>query len=599
MDAEAVYQADEWEGTIVRFPTAGGAPTVIASRQGEPSGLAVDERHAFWVASATERLRRAPKLGGAFGGLATDTKGPARIAVDDTSAFVARSRLEKRDDEAILVRVPKDGGNLTALLRGEPSRKPAAIALDADHVYLALAVTPEREYTEKGTLLRVAKTGGEPETLAADMAPPHSMVLDGDFLYFTAATSLKEGEIARMPKSGGARQTLYKSTSAAPLAVALDATHLFFTDSAGAVWRMPRDGGEPHELSELPDGRDTGSELAISESALWVCGDRGLFELSWSPLQEAPDVLAARGSAAHALVMDGRGHLIGADFVGRARVFDLATGRTLQEMGQDPGREHHVRDLGLGAGGQVLVIADEEGAVEGWDLASGSRKWAASTPGVRSSETEAFAMSPDGSVLLLLRAGQPVRVLSAETGKELHTFADPTEQLGAAAISPDNRFWLAAAKPYHSHKHPREPKDEVLRMWELSTGKPLGSFRGEPEWVSAVAITADGKRAVTAGESGLLRVWDIASRAAVITLRTKGLLADVALSRSGERALTTSSVEGTCLWDLAAQKQIACIPPRDRRAALIYWPGRVIFSPSEKEAWRSTTHGYARWKLPE
>ena len=39
------------------------------------------------------------------------------------------------------------------------------------------------------------------------------------------------------------------------------------------------------------------------------------------------------------------------------------------------------------------------------------------------------------------------------------------------------------------------------------------TLRGHPDRVNAVAVTADGRRAVSASEDGTLKVWDLASGA--------------------------------------------------------------------------------------
>ena len=61
----------------------------------------------------------------------------------------------------------------------------------------------------------------------------------------------------------------------------------------------------------------------------------------------------------------------------------------------------------------------------------------------------------------------------------------------------------------------------------------------------ALAISRDGKRAVSGGDWGLLRVWDIASRTATISLQAEGPIQGVALSRSAERALRRLSPTST------------------------------------------------------
>jgi WD40 repeat protein len=597
LDAEAVYLADEWDGTIRRLPRAGGAGAVLAERQGMPVSLAVDDRHAFWTTAATERLRRAPKSGGAFGGLAADVTVPWKIALDETHVFFTRHHVAAGEDDAMIVRVPKEGGAAAVLARARPNQRSTAIALDSDHVYFAL----DDRMSGHGAVLRVPKAGGEVQTLASELMEPERLAVDDAFVYFTTGGRAQDGEVVRVPKAGGASVPLYKAGGdkaggASPIALALDAASVFFTDSHAAIWRVPKAGGVAQKLAALPDGGSTALELAIDESALWVCGHEGLWKVSWAPFSGSPDLLPTFGTAARPLAFDGKGHLVGADSVGHARAYDVTNGRTGPELG----RGRQVRNLAVGAAGRALLLADENGTIERWDLASGKLDWQDAGERFSVGDPSSFAVSPDGTLLLYRRALQPMRLLSVESGKEIASFKGRFENFFAVAIAPYNTFWLTGTEHVRSPAPPPRPDDEPpLRMWDLKTGKLVAAFRGEPESILAIAITGGGAKAVTAGEEGLLRVWDIASRSAVATMTARGPLTGLALSRSGERALTISRAEGACLWDLAAKKRLACSAPRPRTDGPLFQAPRIVFSPSEREAWWSSSNGYVRWKLPE
>ena len=48
-----------------------------------------------------------------------------------------------------------------------------------------------------------------------------------------------------------------------------------------------------------------------------------------------------------------------------------------------------------------------------------------------------------------------------------------------------------------------------MRIWDLETGQTLTTLQGHTDTVSAVAITPDGRRAVSGSEDRTLRVWDL------------------------------------------------------------------------------------------
>ena len=40
--------------------------------------------------------------------------------------------------------------------------------------------------------------------------------------------------------------------------------------------------------------------------------------------------------------------------------------------------------------------------------------------------------------------------------------------------------------------------DKTLKVWDLESGRELRTLEGHADWVKAVAVTPDGKRAVSA-----------------------------------------------------------------------------------------------------
>jgi WD40 repeat protein len=53
--------------------------------------------------------------------------------------------------------------------------------------------------------------------------------------------------------------------------------------------------------------------------------------------------------------------------------------------------------------------------------------------------------------------------------------------------------------------------DHTLRLWDLESGQTLRTLEGHTDWVSAVAVTPDGRRAVSGSRDRTLRLWDLES----------------------------------------------------------------------------------------
>src|SRR5438067_1815970 len=51
----------------------------------------------------------------------------------------------------------------------------------------------------------------------------------------------------------------------------------------------------------------------------------------------------------------------------------------------------------------------------------------------------------------------------------------------------------------------------AIRLWDLSTGKQVRTFKGHAGIITAVALSNDCKKLVTTGVDGTARLWDVAS----------------------------------------------------------------------------------------
>ena len=94
--------------------------------------------------------------------------------------------------------------------------------------------------------------------------------------------------------------------------------------------------------------------------------------------------------------------------------------------------------------------------------------------------------------------------------------------------------------------------DGTLKVWDLESGAELGTLAGHSRPVWSVALTGDGQRAVSASEDGTLKVWDLESGAELRTLKGhSGFVRSVALTGDGQRAVSASEDGTLKVWDLS------------------------------------------------
>ncbi|MCU0545500.1 MAG: AAA family ATPase, partial [Oscillatoriaceae cyanobacterium Prado104] len=96
----------------------------------------------------------------------------------------------------------------------------------------------------------------------------------------------------------------------------------------------------------------------------------------------------------------------------------------------------------------------------------------------------------------------------------------------------------------------------TLKVWDLTTQKQLFTLEGHNDWVNAVAVTADGKLAISASSDNTLKVWDLTTGSLLFTLEghSKSVNA-VAVIADGKRAISGSLDKTIKVWDLTTQKE--------------------------------------------
>ena len=107
----------------------------------------------------------------------------------------------------------------------------------------------------------------------------------------------------------------------------------------------------------------------------------------------------------------------------------------------------------------------------------------------------------------------------------------------SVAVSKDGRTAITAGFDYR------------LILWDLADQSELRDFQGHEAPVNSVAFLADGRRAVSSGDDGTLRLWDLASGALLHTFEGhEGKVAEVAVSPDGRLAASAGWDRSVRLW---------------------------------------------------
>lgn len=135
----------------------------------------------------------------------------------------------------------------------------------------------------------------------------------------------------------------------------------------------------------------------------------------------------------------------------------------------------------------------------------------------------------------------------AATGRST-TLLGHEERVTAAALTADGRLALTGCV------------DGSMRMWELHSGRVVCELPTQESEVSSVALSVDGDRAVSAAETGFVRAWDVQTGSCLHTLGTGVRRPAIALSGDGRVVVSVTSGGGALqAWELPSGRCIRTI----------------------------------------
>jgi WD40 repeat protein len=127
----------------------------------------------------------------------------------------------------------------------------------------------------------------------------------------------------------------------------------------------------------------------------------------------------------------------------------------------------------------------------------------------------------------------------------VRTLAGHSREVYCVAMSADGRWAVSASQ------------DDTLKVWDLESGHELRTLAGHSAPVHGVARSADGRRAVSASMDNTLKVWDLETGCEMRTLVGHSRWVwGVALSADGRRAVSASADATLKVWDLESGDEL-------------------------------------------
>jgi WD40 repeat protein len=108
-----------------------------------------------------------------------------------------------------------------------------------------------------------------------------------------------------------------------------------------------------------------------------------------------------------------------------------------------------------------------------------------------------------------------------ESGKQLLTLTGHLSWVDAVALTPDGRQAVSASL------------DSTLKIWDMENGRELRTLRGHSDLVRAVALTPDGRRVVSASNDNTLKIWDLESGSIIASFMGDSSMISCAVAPDG------------------------------------------------------------------
>jgi WD40 repeat protein/serine/threonine protein kinase len=202
-----------------------------------------------------------------------------------------------------------------------------------------------------------------------------------------------------------------------------------------------------------------------------------------------------------ALTRDGR-QAVSASYDQTLALWDLDTGNQVRAF---QGHKDAVWGVAISSDGKRVLSGSWDGSVRLWDIATGQEL---RTPFTRhDGRVWPVAFSPDGRLAASGGNDSKIWLCEAQSGKELHCLSGHDGfVVTSLAFSPDGRSVLSGGS------------DASMRLWDVHTGKQRHRFDCQRGDVWGVAISADGRHALSASgddrlpnSDNVVRLWRLPS----------------------------------------------------------------------------------------
>lgn len=224
--------------------------------------------------------------------------------------------------------------------------------------------------------------------------------------------------------------------------------------------------------------------------------------------------------------------------------------------------------VAVSADGAQLLSADINDLICTWDRIAGTRLTTIESTGLG---LRRAVFSPNSRYILACDNENGVRMWKASSGQAVRTFRGHSDLVSALHFVPGTDQFLSSSF------------DATLILWDMQTEKPIRQFgkvlnakdgaqpapsaseelnrpstghaTGHSTWIRAVVALPDGKRVVSAGNDGVVFLWDLETGTLVYRFEGhQGAIIGLTLAPDGRWLASLGADKEIIVWDVEQRK---------------------------------------------